>query len=390
MITGSLGLGGTTTFLCNLGGELVRRGIPVLVSSFEKENPLASDFGRLKIPISYQDQRRFIFEDRMRAVLNELSAFRPSVVVANLSPLSFEILRYVPAGVFRVGTIQSHDPGVYKNARPYASCVDLMAAVSRTIKETLAVMPEFAKVPVAYLPYGVPMPEQAQLVRFESGAPLRILYLGRLDQEQKRVRLFPQIFEQLKLAGIPFHWTIAGEGPERTFLEGALTSLPPRQTVSLPGKIDYGDVPKLLSEHDVFLLASDYEGLPLSLLEAMGCGLVAVVSDLKSGIREVLDESCGICVPLHDTAGYAKAITWLDQHREEASRLSENARKRVSNEFSVAAMTDRWLATFPKTSSGLIAWPSSWDIKPPLGAERNLRFSGLGRLARRLVFALRH
>jgi glycosyltransferase involved in cell wall biosynthesis len=250
-------------------------------------------------------------------------------------------------------------------------------------------MAEFANVPVAYLPYGVPMPEEKQPTKFEDGAPLRILYLGRLDQEQKRVRLFPQILQGLKSAGILFHWTVAGDGPERTFLEASMKSSSPQQTVSFPGKIDYGAVPKLLSEHDVFLLTSDYEGLPLSLLEAMGCGLVPVVSDLTSGIREVVNDSCGICVPVHEMVGYAKAIIQLDQNRRAARTFSENARERVTKEFSVAAMVDRWLGAFPKDSSGSINWPSAWDIKPPLGVEKDLRFSMLGRVARRLVFALR-
>jgi colanic acid/amylovoran biosynthesis glycosyltransferase len=387
LITGGLKLGGTTTFLCNLGGELVRRGIDVQVLSFERENALASDFIRLNIPTICQDERKLVFEDRMQAILRQLYEFKPSVVLANLSALSFEVLRYVPAGVFRVGTVQSDDPEVYKTVRSYASQLDLLAAVSKRIEETLTGMPEFTKLPVAYLPYGVPMPEEKEIATFEQGTPLRILYLGRLDQEQKRVRLFPGIFERLKSADIPFHWTVAGDGPERIFLEDSMRSSPPRLTVSFPGKIDYGRVPKLMSEHDVFLLASDYEGLPLSLLEAMSCGLVPVVTDLTSGIREVVDDSAGLRVALHDPAGYAKAIIWLDQHRQEARRLSENARQRVRKQFSIGAMTDRWLAAFPSNSPSQAGWPSVWHVKPPLVAEKTFRFSLLGRMLRRLVFA---
>ena len=50
LVSGNLTLGGVTTFLCNLGGELIRRKIPVAVLSFEKENPLAADFQRLNVP----------------------------------------------------------------------------------------------------------------------------------------------------------------------------------------------------------------------------------------------------------------------------------------------------------------------------------------------------
>ncbi len=383
LVSGGLKLGGSTTFLCNLAGELVRRRIPVEVLSFELDNPLASDFERLNIPVLCQDDRRAIFEDRLQAVLLELRRFKPTVVVATLSASSFEVLRYLPAGVLRVGAVQSHDPGAYNMVRFYAGQVGLMAAVSRTIDQTLAAMPEFARVPIAYLPYGVPVPEPRDNPRTDGRLPLRIVYLGRLDQQQKRVRLIPQILRQLEASGIPFHWTIAGEGPERPFLQSVMKSPGPHQTISFPGRILYGDVPQLLAAHDVFLLASDYEGLPLSLLEAMGHGLVPVVSDLPSGIRELVHEGTGRRVAPDNIAGYAEAIVWLHQHRDEMRCLSEAAREKVRSEFSVGAMTDRWLSVLQPPAQLDIRWPDRWKFKPILAAPDKWRFSPPVRVLRR-------
>jgi len=131
---GSLGLGGVTTFLCNLGGELVRRKIPVEVLNFELDNPMAADFQRLNVPVLCQDHHPLIFEDRLAAVLRELSRFQPTVVVANLSSTSFEVLRYLPAGVFRVGVGQSDHPTTYEMMRHYAPHMDLLAVVSETMR----------------------------------------------------------------------------------------------------------------------------------------------------------------------------------------------------------------------------------------------------------------
>ncbi len=389
LVAGGLDLGGSTTFLCNFGGELLRRGIPTEVLSLEIDHPLATDFERLNLPVFRQDNRHFIFEDRIRAVLQELSRFKPTAAVSCLSAMSFEVLRYLPVGVFRVGMVQSHDPGVYAMVRKYAAHVDLMAGVSKLVEETLKGMPEFARVAVRYLPYGVPMPEQWAPASPKSGAPLQILYLGRLAQEQKRVRLFVQIFAQLAASGIPFHWTMAGEGPEAGFLQSALRSSSPKQTISFPGGIPYREVPRLLAAHNVFLLASDYEGLPLSLLEAMGYGLVPVVSDLASGIREVVDETTGKRVPPDHTGGYAEAILWLHEHREEMSRLSRNAQARVRSEFSVGAMTDRWLAVLPPHPPSEVNWPNGWRIDAPLASRNKFWFSLPARILRRGLIRLR-
>jgi glycosyltransferase involved in cell wall biosynthesis len=163
----------------------------------------------------------------------------------------------------------------------------------------------------------------------------------------------------------------------------------PEQTVSFIGTVTYADVPRLLSEHDVFLLASDYEGLPLGLLEAMGAGLVPVVSDLPSGIRELVDETTGKRVAPDNLRGYAEAIVWLQEHRSDLRRFSENAHRKVRDEYSIAAMAARWLEAFPKKGNAAIRWPEHWSIKSPLPMKHHVRFSGPGRFLRRLVVRMR-
>lgn|SRR5487761_2402258 len=389
LVSGGIGLGGSTTFLVNFAGELVRRKIPVAVFSLEANNPLASDFQSLGVPVLCLDEHRMIFEDRLKIVLENLRRFQPTVVVSTLGAASFEVLRYLPGGIFRIGMGQADDPIVYDMMRHYAPWMNLAAMVSQAMKEKAAALPEFARVPAAYLPYGVPMCPATELpVRLPS-APVRILYLGRLGREQKRVQLFPEILRQLCASNMPFHWTIAGDGEERAFLEASLKPASPAQTVSFAGPVRYADVPAVLKQHDVFLLASDYEGLPLSLLEAMGYGLVPVVSDLKSGIPEVVDVRNGCLVPVNDVAGYARAISHLHEHRDELAAKSAAARRRVQKEFSVAAMTDRWLAALPSSSAIIEPWPERWKITSPLVAKNPFHFSPLVRALRRVAARLR-
>lgn len=389
LVSGGLNLGGSTTFLCNLGGELIRRGIPVEVMGFERENPMAADFQKQNIPVRCFDDRREIFEDRMRIVLENLARFGPTVVVATLDATSFEVLRYLPKGIFRIGMGQSDDPVVYDMMRHYAPWMDLAAMVSKTMARKAEAMPEFAETSMAYLPYGVPMSSEGKMVQTGLHRPLQILYLGRLAREQKRVHLFPRILEQLKASGIPFHWTIAGDGPEKAALEQTMKGALPEQTVSFAGPVRYAGVPALLKQHDLYLLASDFEGLPLSLLEAMGAGLVPVVSHLPSGIPEVVDAGNGMLVPVDDVAGYARAIIHLHGHRDELAAKSAAARARVQTEFSVGAMADRWLAAFPPTTAPISEWPRMYSIQAPLTARRKFLFSKPVRVLRRLAKKLR-
>ena len=389
LVSGGLNLGGSTTFLINFAGEMVRRGIPVEVTGLERENPMAADFQRQNIPVRCFDDRREIFEDRIQKVLQRLCEFKPTVVAATLAPASFEVLRYLPSGIFRIGMGQSDDPVVYDMMRHYAPWMDLATMVSKAMKQRAEAMPEFARVPVAYLPYGVPMSSEGKRAQTGLHRPLQILYLGRLAREQKRVHLFPRILGQLKASGIPFHWTIAGDGPDKAALEQTMKDAPPEQTVSFAGPVRYAGVPALLKQHDLYLLASDFEGLPLSLLEAMGAGLVPVVSQLPSGIPELVDAGNGMLVPVDDVAGYARAIIHLHGHRDELAAKSAAARARVQTEFSVAAMTDRWLAAFPAKRDDIAPWHKHWRIQAPLTAGIPLYYSPPVRALRRLAARFR-
>lgn len=388
LVSGGLPLGGSTTFLCNLAGELVKRSIPCIVCSFEAENPFAEDFAKLGVDLHICDEKQMIFEDCMLSVLGRLRAFQPTSVIACLDPRSFEVLRYLPHGVERLGMIQSDDPNIYILLKRYQHWEDALVGVSSHIATKLRAFPEFSDKRVLCLPYGIPVSEAVPETTRPLDAPLRILYLGRLEQEQKRVRLFPEILRKLEEAEIPFSWTVAGDGSERAFLEsemktGSRSGL--HREITFAGALSYAAVPAMLRRHDIYLLASDYEGLPLSLLEAMSEGLVPVVSDLESGIREVVNSTNGILIDPADTKGYADAIVHLHKNRHELAAKSEQARERVREEFSVNAMTDRWLrALASPVEANAKTWAgSAAKVRPPLGGEQTFRFSPLGRYARK-------
>jgi glycosyltransferase involved in cell wall biosynthesis len=383
-----VGFGGATTFLCNLAGELTRRKVPVLVISPEKENPFATDFQKAGVRVVLHDDRRMIFEDRMAAMLQTIAAFQPTVVIGCVGPESYEVLRYVPQGVRRVAIVQTDHSMHFDTAAAYAGCMDDIVGISRKITERLERMDSFHGVAKLCLLHGVAVSPAVE-PRGTGGGPLRILYLGRIMNPQKRAHLFPKILVGLKKSGIPFQWTIAGEGDQLVNLKRLMTSDSPAQQVLFPGPLPNSQVPALLERHDVFLLASDAEGLPISLLEAMAHGVVPVVSDLESGIRDVVDAGNGMLVPVDDTEGYARAIIHLHENRDELAAKSAAAHERVKEEFSVEAMADRWLAALPPMKTAMEPWPKNWRITAPLTAKNPRRFSWPMRVLRRAAARLR-
>ncbi|HXM01237.1 MAG TPA: glycosyltransferase family 4 protein, partial [Chthoniobacterales bacterium] len=171
----------------------------------------------------------------------------------------------------------------------------------------------------------------------------------------------------------PFIWTIVGDGPELKRLQQTMATTPPHQTVVFAGQVPYYRVPQLLADADIFLLTSDYEGLPLSLLEALVSGAVPVVSDLDSGIREAIGTDTGILIEPDDIDGYAAAILRLDADRALLAKMSFAATKLAKKRFSCAAMADRWIQMF----SELPGKPAQWDVTPKIENAIGMRMLGL-------------
>ena len=143
--------------------------------------------------------------------------------------------------------------------------------------------------------------------------PLRILYAGRLVERQKRVSRLFLLAKELERIGVRCIICIAGDGPDRESLTKAFADADfSFVSVKMFGLVPHERMQNLYSESDVYILTSDYEGSPLSLLEAMSYGLVPIVMDMKSGVREVIiDKKTGFIVNSGDVAAMARRIESL-------------------------------------------------------------------------------
>ncbi|WP_454765588.1 glycosyltransferase family 4 protein [Cupriavidus campinensis] len=130
---------------------------------------------------------------------------------------------------------------------------------------------------------------------------------------------------------------IAGEGPMRDAMRALADQAAPNR-VRLPGNVD--DIPALLASAQIFVLASDHEGLPLSVLEAMRAALPVVTTDLP-GIREQFgDTSAAILVRDDDDAALANHLVTLAGDRTRRVTLGERARARWEQAFGIEPMAN--------------------------------------------------
>jgi glycosyltransferase involved in cell wall biosynthesis len=160
--------------------------------------------------------------------------------------------------------------------------------------------------------------------------------VGRLNP-QKNFALFLDIAAQLAPRFPDLHFLLAGDGPEEQMLREKASALGIANRVTFSGYV--ADTRLVYLAADVLLMPSRYEGLPMTLLEAMAMGLPVVASKLD-GIAEVIGDGAeGFLAPSDDAALFAERTAALLADAELSSRISKNARAKIEASFSVERMT---------------------------------------------------
>ncbi|WP_224981909.1 glycosyltransferase [Geomonas agri] len=129
---------------------------------------------------------------------------------------------------------------------------------------------------------------------------------------------------------------IGGHGTEREALEALVSELGIEEHVRFIGPRD--DVEKILPIYDVFVLPSESEGLPLSLLEAMAAKRCIVATSVGAVPKALEDGRCGILVPPKDSEAISAAVVHLLKSPEDRNRFSFKAFRCVNENYSASAM----------------------------------------------------
>ena len=124
------------------------------------------------------------------------------------------------------------------------------------------------------------------------------------------------------------HLALAGEGPLIAQMQKLAWQLKIQDRVHFLGF--RRDIPALIQAAIATILVSEQEGLPRSILESLSMGVPAIGTDIR-GIRDLLEDGCGLLVKLADSPGLAKAMNWILEHPQEAQRMGERGQKAIAS-----------------------------------------------------------
>jgi colanic acid/amylovoran biosynthesis glycosyltransferase len=191
---------------------------------------------------------------------------------------------------------------------------------------------------------------------FNSDDHLELVSVGRLVPDKGHLLLL-QAFSRLVSQGYKLRLRIIGEGSERKNLENFIIDQHLADSVTLEGARNHEFTRGLLSDADIFVLASFAEGLPIALMEAMAME-VACVSTYIAGIPELIrPEVDGLLVPASSEEALVEALKRLILDRTFRQSLGYSGRRRVVDLYSldtnVALLVETMIAQLgPKLAAG--------------------------------------
>jgi glycosyltransferase involved in cell wall biosynthesis len=177
-----------------------------------------------------------------------------------------------------------------------------------------------------------------QPLRTDKRHPLVVTVAGLNNQKGHihLIRAIPRVLQKVASARFLF----AGEGHLRDHLEATAGALGLRDVVTFAG--DRSDIPALLASSDLFVLPSLFEGMPMSVLEAMAAGKAVVATDVGGTRDLVVPGETGLLVPPGDSDSLAHAIVELLLSEERREALGRAGRRRAEEHFSAAEMGARY------------------------------------------------
>ena len=148
-------------------------------------------------------------------------------------------------------------------------------------------------------------------------------------------RLSPEVLKDI-------HFTVIGTGPDHAKLASIVQEYRLQEHVTLKGNIPNAEVHKMLCSENIYILMSNNEGLPISILEAMRAGL-PVISTKIAGIPEEVDDRNGVLIN-PDIEQLVEVLNDLPNH--DWRMLGQNSRKRFEEEFTFEIMRKNYADIF--------------------------------------------
>ena len=339
--------GGAETMCENLTYALTAVGHDVtVVSLISDRTPIARRMEENGIRIHYLDKKLGLDLSMIPRLINVMKQEKPDVVHTHLNVIKYAAVAARLCGIRCVHTVHNvaHEEAegrlqkitntIYFR-RGWAVPVALSPKVQATILSFYGLKEE--QVPMIY--NGVDLGKCCPKEDYSLSKPARLLHIGRFN-EQKNHKGLLEAFAQIVKTFPDCCLQLIGDGDLEEETRNHVKDLGLQEKVLFLG--NQTNVYPFLQEADLFLLPSKFEGMPMTIIEAMGTG-IPIVASAVGGVPDMLEDGVsGILVPC-DPDAVAQAVLQLLEQKDLREKLGTHAlenSRRFSSEYMAQCYCD--------------------------------------------------
>lgn len=345
----SLNVGGAETMMKNLVIEQLHRDNAVVVVEFCKaDTSIRKELEANGIEIISLDKKLgfdFSVIVKLRKLFKEK---KPDVVHTHLHVLPYVFLAFPKCQIVHtIHTIAEKERSgiaVYITRFIFHSSKVTPVAISEEIRKSISNfhhLPE-SQVPVAL--NGVSLTKYYRKENYDLGSEVRIVHVGSLIP-LKNHKLMIDVAEKLKNSNIQFTLECAGAGILHDNLQSIINNKGLNGCVKLVGL--QSKINLFLKNADIFIFPSQYEGVPMSLIEAMASGLPIIASNV-GGIPDMVSDGKNAVLINPSAEDLYSAIITVINNKELRKTIGEAA-VIESKRFSSSAMCERYISIYRNT-----------------------------------------
>ena len=186
-----------------------------------------------------------------------------------------------------------------------------------------------------------PVSEQFFYIKHQIESKWIIVSAGRL-QVQKNFPMLARAAAELKKTRDDFVIYIYGEGELRKDIQSVIDDLKVNDCCVLAGRSN--QMTDVYQSADIFVMTSNFEGMPNALMEAMASAVPCISTDCPTGPSELIDNGInGFLIDMNDSHSLACKLEWCMNNRDEISGIGENARQKIKESFCPDSISKRFL-----------------------------------------------
>ena len=360
-------IGGAQLFLPPLMDGLAKLGYDVSLIADSEPNEKVREAVRaagVRVITGVGDGTELV-DDTIAKWAELVNGNKPDVFLISVSPdAGWVVLPHLDPGIATVTIGHNDVDAFYTPVKHYGQFLTRAVGVSDAICRKYVEDCGMPRDRVEWIPYGVET--LGEEPREFGGGRLRLVYVGRVENTQKRIRDVVAILQRLGEDEVDFTFDLIGDGDEMPYVREQLTSLVEEGKVRLHGWLASEQVISKMRESEVLILASAYEGFCISLTEALANGCAPVVTDIESGNKQLVEEGVnGFVVPVGDVEGFVDRIKLLATDR---TRLGEMRRAAwyTGRQYSVDRMVENYVSCFERAIEDARSNPRTPDPNFPL------------------------